>query len=37
MEANGGNAANTEKRWELFGWLLSNEVTPHELVSSLKK
>jgi hypothetical protein len=37
MEVNGGSAGNPEKRWELFGWLLSNEVTPQELLASLKK
>jgi len=31
VESNGGNKNNPAKRWELFGWLLSNPVTPPEL------
>lgn len=31
IEAKGGTASATEKRWELFEWLLSNQVTPKEL------
>ena len=30
VESKGG-ADDPEKRWELFGWLLSNQVTPAEL------
>ena len=30
VESNGGNKNNPAKRWELFGWLLSNPVTPPE-------
>lgn len=32
IESNGGNAAAPDKRWELFGWLLSNEITPEDLL-----
>ncbi|MEJ0104009.1 MAG: hypothetical protein WDO19_16220 [Bacteroidota bacterium] len=31
VESNGGTADNSLKRWELFGWLLSNPVTPSDL------
>jgi hypothetical protein len=31
IERNGGNAKAPEKRWELFGKLLSEEVNPAEL------
>jgi hypothetical protein len=33
IEKNGGTAKAPEKRWELFGKLLSNEVAPASLVS----
>lgn len=32
IEAKGGIASATDKRWELFTWLLSNEVTTTELL-----
>ncbi len=32
IEANGGTAAAADKRWELFGKLLSNPLTPAELL-----
>jgi hypothetical protein len=32
IESKGGTISNPEKRWELFGWLLSNEVIPSELI-----
>ncbi|HEY1025573.1 MAG TPA: hypothetical protein VGE26_10440 [Sphingobacteriaceae bacterium] len=32
IEAKGGTAENREKRWELFGWLLSNQVRPQMLL-----
>jgi hypothetical protein len=32
IESKGGTISNPEKRWKLFGWLLSNEVRPSELV-----
>lgn len=32
IEANGGTDAAPQKRWELFGWLLSNEVRPQDLL-----
>lgn len=32
IESKGGTAANPQKRWELFGQLLSNPVTPAELL-----
>jgi hypothetical protein len=31
VELNGGTANDPQKRWELFGWLLSNPVTPSDL------
>jgi hypothetical protein len=31
IEAKGGTEAAPEKRWELFGWLLSNEIKPQDL------
>lgn len=31
IESNGGTSANPAKRWELFGKLLSNEITPDDL------
>lgn len=31
IETKAGSAGNTEKRWSLFKWLLSNEVTPADL------
>lgn len=36
IEAGGGTADNPQKRWDLFGWLLSNEVTPSELAKTNK-
>ena len=33
IASKGGTDANAAKRWELFGWLLSNQVTPVELGS----
>jgi hypothetical protein len=32
IEVGGGTAANPAKRWQLFGWLLSNEVRPEDLI-----
>ena len=32
IESKGGKDANPDKRWELFGWLLSNQVLPEELL-----
>ena len=32
IEARGGTASNTAKRWELFGWLLSNQVATTDLL-----
>jgi hypothetical protein len=32
IEAGGGTEANPARRWQLFGWLLSNEVTPGDLM-----
>ena len=32
IESNGGTAANPDKRWELFGWILSNQLRPSELM-----
>jgi hypothetical protein len=34
VENNGGSTTNLEKRWQLFGWLLSNPVTPQDLLSN---
>ncbi|WP_026897029.1 hypothetical protein [Daejeonella oryzae] len=31
IERNGGTSNNPSKRWELFKWLLSNEVTPADM------
>lgn len=36
VEAGGGTADNPTKRWELFGWLLSNQVTPSNLANPKK-
>jgi hypothetical protein len=36
IETGGGTADNPAKRWELFGWLLSNQVTPGDLVKGKK-
>jgi hypothetical protein len=36
IESKGGTEANLSKRWELFGYLLSNEITPMELVPTGK-
>ncbi len=32
IEKRGGTAPNSDKRWELFGWLLSNQVTTTDLL-----
>lgn len=32
IEAKGGTESSPDKRWEMFGWLLSNPVTPLDLV-----
>lgn len=32
IELKGGTTMTQDKRWELFGWLLSNEVTPMDLL-----
>ena len=37
IESNGGVASAPEKRWELFGYLLSNPVFPSELEKSFNK
>ena len=34
IESRGGTATSPEKRWELFGWILSNPVTPVDLSKS---
>ena len=34
IEAKGGTASASDKRWELFGWLLSNPVTPVDLLQA---
>ncbi|WP_337044855.1 hypothetical protein [Emticicia sp. 17c] len=34
IESNGGTAANANKRWELFQWLLSNAVRPTDLIKA---
>jgi hypothetical protein len=34
IEAKGGTASAPDKRWELFEWLLSNQITPAELVAN---
>lgn len=34
VESNGGTENNVAKRWELFGWLLSNPVTPSDLLKT---
>lgn len=36
IESNGGTASNEAKRWELFGWLLSNQVRPTDLIKTTK-
>ncbi|WP_460472690.1 hypothetical protein [Emticicia fontis] len=36
IESNGGTASNEAKRWELFGWLLSNQVRPIDLIKTAK-
>ena len=36
IESNGGTASNAAKRWELFGWLLSNQVRPTDLIKTTK-
>ena len=37
IEAKGGIASAPDKRWELFGWLLSNPVTPVDLLKTEKQ
>jgi hypothetical protein len=32
IDSKGGTADAPGKRWEVFGWLLSNEITPAELM-----
>lgn len=32
IESKGGTSSATDKRWELFGQLLSNEITTAELI-----
>lgn len=32
IEKRGGTETNSKKRWELFGWLLSNQVTTEALI-----
>ncbi|HUS02338.1 MAG TPA: hypothetical protein VMY77_11460 [Chitinophagaceae bacterium] len=34
IESNGGTASNPAKRWELFGKLLSNPITPADLLAN---
>jgi hypothetical protein len=34
IESKGGEPSNPDKRWELFGWLLSNPVTPVDLLEN---
>lgn len=36
IESNGGTENNPAKRWALFKWLLSNEVTPADLMLKAK-
>ncbi|MBC7827500.1 MAG: hypothetical protein H7122_07135 [Chitinophagaceae bacterium] len=36
IESRGGTASAPDKRWELFGWLLSNPVTPVDLLAEKK-
>ncbi|WP_071887744.1 hypothetical protein [Rufibacter sp. DG15C] len=36
IEAQGGTASATDKRWQLFGELLSNQVTPSQLLQQKK-
>lgn len=36
IESNGGTASATNKRWKLFEELLSNEVTPQQLIKGKK-
>lgn len=36
IELKGGTEANLSKRWELFGTLLSNEITPMDLIPNHK-
>ena len=37
IEAKGGIASAPDKRWQLFGWLLSNPVTPVDLLKAEKQ
>ena len=37
IEKKGGTASAPDKRWELFGWLLSNPVTPVDLLNVEKR
>jgi hypothetical protein len=32
VESKGGTASNPQKRWEVFGYLLSNQITPEQLL-----
>ena len=34
IENNGGGSGSEDKRWQLFGWLLSNAVTPNDLLAN---
>lgn len=34
IESNGGTAGNVNKRWELFEWLLSNQIRPTDLMKT---
>lgn len=34
IESKGGTASDPVKRWELFGWLLSNQIKPTDLMTS---
>ncbi|MBA9076235.1 hypothetical protein [Rufibacter quisquiliarum] len=36
IEAQGGTPENTQKRWQLFGELLSNQITPGDLSKKVK-
>lgn len=33
IQSKGGTSSNQDRRWELFGWLLSNPVTPVHLLA----
>jgi hypothetical protein len=34
IESRGGTAENPTKRWEIFGWILSNQVLPSDLLAT---